>query len=52
MQNPLFAVSPLYVVVALAIVALVLRELVRARRAAQRRAHPHHHHHHHHNHAA
>lgn len=61
MDNPLFAISPLYLVVGFVIIVLVLQEYLRfarptVHRHAQRRephhAHLPHHHHHHRHHSA
>ena len=43
MDMSLFVVSPVYLLFGLAILALVLREVLRTKRATRRRHHRHHH---------
>jgi hypothetical protein len=45
MDTSLFVVSPVYLIFGLAILALVVREVLRTRSATRRRHHRHHHHH-------
>jgi hypothetical protein len=45
MDMSLFVVSPVYLLFGLAILALVVREIVRAKRATRPRRHRHRHHH-------
>jgi len=48
MDMSLFVASPVYLLFGVAILALIVREILRTKFATRRRHHKHRHHHHHH----